>query len=171
VRGALAAAALLLVAVGLWRWSMIHPAFPVDRLAAQANDWVIAPPDRKQVQEAFRAQGIEMTAPADLNYSYVRFLFLANIEGHPTPTLLFNNNKKNGGAGLSQHALVYIVSDSQFDADSLPANTQANNGYEYKCYVRRPEGDHFGYVAYYTGDDLNWLRASLSTLPDDARTN
>ena len=96
-----------------------------------------------------------MTAPADLNYSYVRFLFLANIEGRPTPTLLFNNKDKSS-------ALVYIVSDSQFDAEALPANFQASNGYEYKCFVRRPEGDHFGYVAYYTGDDLNWLRTPNS---------
>jgi hypothetical protein len=155
LRGALAAAALLLLALGLWRWSAVRPPFPVERLLRQSNDWVIAPPDRKQVEQAFKGMGVEMTAPADLNYSYVRFLFLANVEGRPTPTLLFNNKDKSS-------ALVYIVSDAQFDAEALPANFQANNGYEYKCFVRRPEGEHFGYVAYYTGDDLNWLRAPNS---------
>jgi len=161
LRGALAAAALLLLAVGLWRWSMVRAVFPADRLVLQANDWVIAPPDRKQVQGAFKAQGVEMTAPADLNYNYLRFLMLANVEGRPTPTLLFNNKDRTNAAGLSQYALVYIVSDSQFDLDALPINSQASDGYEYKCFIRRPQGDHFGYVAYYTGDDLNWLRASL----------
>jgi Putative zinc-finger len=171
LRGAIAAAALLLLAAGLWRWSMIHPAFPAERLVTQANDWVIAPPDRKQVQEAFKAQGVEMAAPADLNYNYVRFLFLANVEGRPTPTLLFNNKDKNSTSGLSQHALVYIVSDNQFDAEALPANFQGGNGYEYKCFIRRPEGDHFGYVAYYTGDDLNWLRSPLTSPLDGANGN
>jgi len=164
LRGALAAAALLLLALGLWRWSAVRPAFPVGRLLTQSNDWVIAPPDRKQVQEAFKGLGVEMTAPADLNYNYVRFLFLANVEGRPTPTLLFNNKDKSS-------ALVYIVSDSQFDAEALPANSQASNGYEYKCFVRRPEGDHFGYVAYYTGDDLNWLRSPISSPLDAANGN
>lgn len=165
IRGAVAAAALLLMAVGLWRWSMIRPAFPAEPIALQANDWVIAPPDRLQVQEAFKARGAEMVAPADLNYSYVRFMFLASIEGRPTPTLFFNK-AKGGSTGLSQHALVYIVSDSQFDTDALPVNSQASNGYEYKCFIRRPQGDHFGYVAYYTGDDLNWLRASVTYAPE-----
>jgi hypothetical protein len=171
LRGALAAAALLLLAVGLWRWSMIHPVFPAERLLTQANDRVIAPPDRKQVEDAFKAQGVEMTAPADLNYNYVRFLFLSNVEGRPTPTLLFNNQGKNSAAGLSQHALVYIVSDAQFDTDALPANSQASNGYEYKCFIRRPDSDHFGYVAYYTGDNLNWLRSPLSSPLDAANGN
>jgi hypothetical protein len=163
LRGALAAAALLLLAFGLWRWSMNHPAFPAERLVNQANDWVMVHPDRKQVQDAFKAQGVEMTAPADLNYNYVRFLFLANVEGRTTPTLLFNNKDKNSASGVSQHALVYIVSDDQFDTEALPANSQASNGYEYKVFIHRPEGDHFGYVAYYTGDDLNWLRSSLTS--------
>jgi hypothetical protein len=169
--GALAAAALLLLAIGLWRWSMSHPAFPAERYVNQANDWVIAPPDRKQVQEAFKAQGVEMTAPADLNYNYVRFLFLANVEGRPTPTLLFNHMDKNSASGLSQHALVYIVSDDQFDAEALPVNSLASNGYEYKIFIRRPEGDHFGYVAYYTGDDLNWLRSPLTSSLERANGN
>jgi hypothetical protein len=171
LRGALAAAALLLLAVGVWRWSMIHPPFPAERLLTQANDWVIAPPDRKQVQDLFKAQGVEMTAPADLNYNYVRFLFLANVEGRPTPTLLFNHMDKNSASGLSQHALVYIVSDTQFDTDALPANSQASNGYEYKCFIHRPESDHFGYIAYYTGDNLNWLRSPLSSPLDAANGN
>ena len=104
LRGALAAAALLLLAVGLWRWSLVRPPFPAERLATQANNWVIAPPSRKQVEEAFKAQGVEMTAPADLNYNYVRFLFLANVEGRPTPTLLFNNKDKGSPSGFSRHA-------------------------------------------------------------------
>ncbi len=161
MRGAIAAAAVLLLAVGLWRWFAIRPAFPAGGLVTQANDWVIAPPDRKQVQDAFKALGVEMTAPADLNYNYVRFLFLAYVEGRPTPALLFNN-KENSTSGRSQHALVYIVSSSQFDTDALPINSQASSGYEYRCFVSRPQGDPFGYVAYYTGDDLNWLRSPLS---------
>ena len=163
LRGALAAAALLLLAVGLWRWSLVRPPFPAERLATQANNWVIAPPSRKQVEEAFKAQGAEVTAPADLNYNYVRFLFLANVEGRPTPALLFNNKDKGGPSGFSRHALVYIVSDSQFNTDALPVNSQASNGYEYKCFIRPPGADHSGYVAYYTGDDLNWLRAPALT--------
>jgi hypothetical protein len=165
LRGALAAAALLLLAVALWRWSMVRPPFPAERIVTQANDRVIAPLDQKQVQEAFKGQGVEMTAPADLNYSYLRFLSLTIIESRPTPTLLFNNKE------LSQHALVYIVSDAQFDTDALPVYSQANNGYEYKCLVRRPGSDHFGYVAYYTGDDLNWLRSPLTAPPEGVNGN
>ncbi len=94
VRSALAAAALLLLAFGLWRLSAAPVRFPAESIVRQANDWVIAPPDRKQVEEAFRAQGAYMIAPADLNYSYVRFMFLNSVEGRLTPTLFFNNQRQ-----------------------------------------------------------------------------
>ena len=156
LRGALAAAALLLLAVGLWRWSLVLPPFPAD---AWRRKRTIGLSCRRAASKFRRrsAQGADVTAPADLNYNYVRFLFLANVEGRPTPTLLFNNKDKGGASGFSQHALVYIVSDSQFDTDALPVDSQTGNGYEYKCFIRPPGPDHSGYVAYYTGDDLNWL--------------
>ena len=42
-----------------------------------------------------------------------------------------------------QHALVFLVSDSQFDLNALPANPQTGNEYEYKCQVQPPRQGEF----------------------------
>ena len=159
LRAVAAMAAVLLLALGLWRWYSVRPAFPVDQLLADAN---ISPPGRDQVEQALKGQGVE-GAP-DLDYSRLRWLFLADVEGRPTPTLVFDNaGDQNGGP---RHALVFVVPDTQFDAAALPKAPQATNGYEYKCRVQPPRpGAHFGCVVYYTGDDATWLDPPLLTPP------
>ena len=148
---AAAAAALLLLALGLWHWYAIRPAFPAERLLTDANNIGISPPDQKQVDETLKGQGFANAAP-DYDYNHLSWLFLANVEGRPTPLLLFNDR------GARRQALVYVLPDTQFDLNALPPhpNAQAGNEYEYKCMIDRR--DHYAYVVYYTGDDPGWLQ-------------
>jgi hypothetical protein len=157
-----AAAAVLLVALGLWRWYTAPPAFPVEQMVKQSQDWAISPPDRQAVEAAFKSQGVAITAP-DYNYNHFTWMVLANVEGRPTPLLLFNNR------AASQQALVYIVPDSQFDLNALPATPEGNDGYGYKCHID-PEGRHSRYVIYYTGENYHWLDP-IRDAPDRANGN
>ena len=45
------------LALGLWHWYAIRPAFPAERLLTDANNIGISPPDQKQVDETFKGQG------------------------------------------------------------------------------------------------------------------
>jgi hypothetical protein len=155
---AAAAAAVLLLMLGAWRWFFPRPAFPTDQLVLDANKWVISTPDSALVEAKLKDRGVRMDAPTDLNYSHLRWLFLTNIEGRQTPLLVFNNAGE-GGQG-SQHALVFLLTDNQFDLTDLH-NPQLKNAYEYKCVTRVAvndrTGERTGYVIYYTGDNLDWL--------------
>jgi hypothetical protein len=158
-----AAAAVLLVALGLWRWHTAPPAFPVEQLVKHSKDWAISPPDRLEVETAFKSQGVAITVP-DYNYNYFTWMVLANVEGRQTPLLQFNNR------AASQQALVYIVSDSQFNLNALPAKPERGDGYGYKCDIEYSEGRRYGYVIYYTGDDYDWLHP-VREAPDRANGN
>jgi len=151
VRAFAAAAALLLLVLGLWHWYAVRPAFPAVQLLTDANNIGISPPDQKQVDATLKGQGFENAAP-DYNYNHLSWLFLANVEGRQTPLMLFNDR------GARRQALVYVLPDTQFDLNALPPNpnAQAGNEYEYKCAIDRR--DHYAYVVYYTGDDPDWLQ-------------
>ena len=165
LRTVAAAAAVLLLVLGLWHWYAVRPAFPVESLLTKAN---IAPPSREDVQQALKGQGV--AGAPDLNYSHLRWLFLANVDGRPTPLLVFNNRGEDGRG--PRHALVFVVPDTQFDANALPSNLEKDANYEYKCQVQRPQGGaHFGYVVYYTGDDVTWLDPPLTPLPTVGQGN
>ena len=100
VRASAAAAALLLLVLGLWHWYAIRPAFPAVQLLTDANNIGISPPDQEQVDATLKGQGFENAAP-DYNYNHLSWLFLANVEGRPTPLLLFNDRgRPSPGAGL-----------------------------------------------------------------------
>jgi len=158
VGAAAALAAALLLALGAWHWFFPRPAFPTERLVLDANNSVISTPDSGRVEAALRGQGVRMDVPTDLNYSHLRWLFLTNIEGRPTPLLIFNNAPE-GGRG-AQHALVFLLTDRQFDLTDL-RDPRLTNAYEYKCATRVAvndrTGERTGYVIYYTGDNLDWL--------------
>jgi hypothetical protein len=167
LRAAIAAAAVLLLALGLWRWFAVRPAFPVEQLVAHANYSVYSPHTAAQVEADLKSQGVEITVPADLNYSYLRWAFLTNVEGRRTPLLIFNNSGTNGGQ--PQHALVFLVADNQFDLGGNLPVPQLTNAYEYHCHtaVQETGGKRVGYVIYYTGDDWHWLQNN-SLPPTDA---
>ena len=114
------------------------------------------------MEQTLRNQGVE--GVPDLDYSRLRWLFLTNVEGRQTPMLVFDNAGDDRGG--PRHALVFVVPDTQFDANALPKTLQANNDYEYKCRVQPPRnGAHFGYVVYYTGGDATWLEPPLVAPP------
>ncbi len=96
LRGAIAAAAVLLLALGLWHWYGTRPAFPAEQLVIDANNRVIGTTSAQDVEAALKNQGMAMEAPADLNYSRLRWLFLTNVQGRQTPLLIFNKTSEDG---------------------------------------------------------------------------
>ncbi len=165
LRGAIAAAAALVLVLGLWRWYGARPAFPAEQLVIDANNRVIGTPNAQDVEAALKNQGVTMEAPADLNYSRLRWLFLTNVQGRQTPMLIFNKTSEDGTR--PQHALVFLLADDQFDLNALPQDPQkqGTNAYEYRCAttVLHPNGGkRSGYVVYYTGEDWDWLKRPLS---------
>ncbi len=163
IRAGIAAAAVLLLALGLWRWFQVRTAFPAEQLGTRAADWVIGPPDVQEVQASLKKQGASVEA-ADLNYSRLRWLFMTDVAGRPTPLLIFNKTSEDGSR--PQHALVFLLADDQFDLNALPPDPQKKNtnAYEYKCAtaVQQNGGKRSAYVVYYTGDDWDWLKRPLS---------
>ncbi|HVS34409.1 MAG TPA: hypothetical protein VMS17_02440 [Gemmataceae bacterium] len=162
--GAAAAAALILLGLGVGRWYTARPAFPAEQLLTDARNRVYGSATPDEVKAAFAAHGIEATPPEDFNYAYLRLMFLTTVEGRQTPLLIFNNAGKPEEGVPPQHALVFLVADSQFDLNALPVKPQVsvdnNYTYEYKCAAGvQINGDkRSGYVVYYTGDDWKkWL--------------
>jgi hypothetical protein len=159
---AAAVAALVLLAVGMGRWYGTRPAFPVEPMLIDPPHGR-GPATSEEVKAAFAARGVEATPPDDFNYSYLRLMLVSNIEGRQTPLLVFNNAGKPEDGVLPQHALVFLISESQFDLNALPMKPQFgvdNYANEYKCVTGvQVNGDkRSGYVVYYTGDDWKkWL--------------
>jgi hypothetical protein len=163
LRWAAAAAALVLLAWGVWSWRVANrPAFPAEPLLSERDAWKVAPTNAAEVQASFKRQGVETRAPAGLKYRYLAWTVLAFQEGRPTPLLYFTN-QDDTDARSKRHAWVYIVSDDEFKLDALPrGDVGGESSYRYRCAVL-PEkltganGTRFGYVVYYTGDNLGWL--------------
>jgi hypothetical protein len=143
-----------LLAAGVWRWQVLNrPAFAAQALLDAGNQRSQVPSSRREVEKAFKDQGVEAVAP-DLNYGYLAWTQLASVQGRLTPLLYFHGGDDRARTG--PHAFVYILSDRDFDLDALPRTVASENEYRYHCEVLRQSG--YGYVVYYTGDDLEWLR-------------
>jgi hypothetical protein len=173
LRAAIAAAAVLLLGLGLWRWFSAPPVFRAQDYLSRANSTVFAPPTAEDVKARFAGQGVQTAPPTDLNYNYLRWMFLANVEGRPTPMLIFHDAAGDDRhPGRPQHALVFLLSDRQFDLNALPDKPPSGtDNYEYKCDIHHVHGEPFGYVIYYTGNDHGWLDRPPDAPPPVAEGN
>jgi hypothetical protein len=154
----LAAAALVLLAVGGW---VIYvratlPALNADRILTNFIKREQSPPTAADLEAEFRERGVEMKAPTTLNYNFLAFHGLGELEKRQVPCLVFIRQDKE--ADIYAHALVYVVSDREFNLNNLPLNSPPESGYKYQVEFERSADPQFAYVIVHTGDNLNWLR-------------
>jgi hypothetical protein len=155
-----AAAAVLLLAVGgWWHWWYPHtlPPFPAQEAFDEAN--LHRPGDAGDVEDDFKRMGVTARVPAGLNYAYLSNVALAELPGKPgkvVPQLLFRRTV----GGRSYEAKVYVVSNRDFNLESITDTPQIEMpGYKYKYAGQRAEDRRYAYLFFYTGPDLDWLRA------------
>src|SRR4051812_12380773 len=155
VRALAALAALLLLAWAWWHWfPPRRPSLDVEEFLRQAEADALQP-SRERVQESFRRIGADTPLPEHFNYAFLTAHGLTELPGHPgrkVPLLEFTHPR------LHVRALVYIVSERQFDLDRL--NPREVVGSRYRLQVIFPEGQPCAFLVLHTGEDLSWLLVS-----------
>ena len=158
VAGAAAVAATLLLVIGVWS-AVRRATLPPLKLASieeDAKNIEIYVPNKESVKKEYHERGIEMTPPA-LNYAYLKHRGMGTLQGQEVPCLVFIRD--NPEANIHAHAIVYVVSNRDFNLSKVPANYQwSEAGYQYKVDLEREPGSPDLYVIVHTGDNLNWLR-------------
>jgi hypothetical protein len=160
--GALAAAAMLLLAVGLW--ALYHQValkpFNVEKFVAKVNEDGIIGRDRQSVEAKYREQGVEMSAPGAFDYAYLMHFGMAELQSRQVPCLIFLRDEDNDAANIHihAHAKVYVLSANEFNLKDLPAGYESEGGYRYKVEVQHEPGSRYAYVIVHTGESLDWLR-------------
>jgi hypothetical protein len=111
--GRTAAAAALLLAVGLAGFAFFHvrPSLQMPQIVALVEQKSLKDPDK--VEEWFQAQGIEMQAPRQFRYDKFRDCDVVRFQGRLVPMLLFHDPAREV---LAQ---VYVLSARQFRLDDL----------------------------------------------------
>lgn len=140
VRTALAAAAVLLLAVGYvwWRQPVL---LNLDTIAQNANDWPRS--DATAVDNWFRKQDIVARVPRGYNYTLLTYAGrteLHGVQGVPTVTLT-----TRGG----DVAHIFIL-DSRFDLDALDEQPHGSGRYTIQALPAEP-GVPFRWIIKFTG--------------------
>jgi hypothetical protein len=157
--GAAAIAATLLLVVGVWavvrRATLPH--LNVSRIEEETKNREIVFANKDDIKKEYHERGIEMTPPPTLNYAFLVHHGMGALQGQQVPCLVFIRD--NPEANIHAHAIVYVVSDRDFNLSKLPANPQwSEEGYHYKVEIERELGSPDLYVIVHTGDNLDWLR-------------
>ena len=131
LRGAIAAAAVLLLAPGCGAGHGA-PGLP-RRTAGDRREQ----PRHRHAERPRRGGGPQKSGrddggAGDLNYSRLRGLFLTNVQGRQTPMLIFNKTSEDVPSAAR---LVFLLADDQFDLNALPQDPRSRdaNAYEYQC--------------------------------------
>jgi hypothetical protein len=146
LRLAAAAAAVLLLVWGSWRWLAARPtAIDPVRVWEEAS---FHRPGRAEVEESFRRLDAPIVAP-DLNYAFLTDHGLTEVPGYPgrvVPQLVFQRD--------SQNAIVFV-----FDLQRYPLQSfEPPSGFPYRIERLDSTDGHFAYLVLHTGDDFNWLK-------------
>jgi hypothetical protein len=153
-----AAAAVVMIAVGGWmlyQQATLRP-FDLAQFAEVVKNGRINEKSPAAIENVYKARGIDMKAPAALNYAFLDHHGLAELQGHQVPCLIFIRD--DPAANIHAHAKVYVVSDRQFNLKDMPATDARDTDYGEKIEVDHEPGSHFAYVIVYTGENLDWLR-------------
>jgi hypothetical protein len=153
-----AAAAALFLAVWAWRtWSpLARPALDLAHVFPSMH--LDRAGTAEEVDEGFARMGVKTSVPTDLNYAYLTNYALAELPGYRgkvVPQLQFQRRLR----GRPYTAVVYVVSERDFDLRSLTEQPESDPGYTYKLETEANKAAKVGYLIFYTGNDLSWLRA------------
>jgi hypothetical protein len=156
-----AVAALLLVGLGIYLWQATHlPAVDVNQALLQMNGIAVA----EYKEEFLRKHGLDVDAPIGLNYNLLTSCGMTLFQGKQVPLLIFAQPDRG------EYAQVYLLTSKQFDLKSL-IRFEPDDGYKFKAKVLYEEGNPYGFVVFYTGDDrLKWLLKSDISGGNDRQT-
>ncbi|HEY1859967.1 MAG TPA: zf-HC2 domain-containing protein [Gemmataceae bacterium] len=153
LRVAVGVAACLIVAFLIWNMqSGKLPHLNVAALRDDIYEQQLFDPTPEKINE-FLADH-QVAAPPKFNYKYLVDYGMKECQGKQVPFLLFVRPELNPlqrEGNLS--ARVYIVSDKQFDPQSLQTEARTGTG-GYSTEVWRPNGANYAYVIIYTGESL-----------------
>jgi hypothetical protein len=153
VRAVAVAAALLLLVWGAWHYTS-RSRLQVDADTAFQhfiNGGRLSSPD--EVDAYFERLGASTKAPESLNYAYLTHYGRSELPGHAgvtVPRLEFAHEGKR--------AVVYILSDKQFDLKSLHFDPKQAQGYPSKLRLDESPDKRFAYLIFYNGESDDWLR-------------
>jgi hypothetical protein len=150
IRTAVALAACLLIAVFFWRMRTDKkPSLDVQALVNLFAGERCDARDKDGVEQWFADHhGIKIEAPSNFDYGYLLECGVVDCQGAKVPCLTFARPE------LRLVARVYIVSEAQFNPDSLKiANSFSSGGA--KAEIWRIDGSEFAYVILYTGQSLD----------------
>jgi hypothetical protein len=151
-----AAAAVLLVIWGGWRWLAARPTrLDPDYTWHQANE---RQSNKAMVEEAYRRLDVPMASP-DLNFVLLIAYGLGEVPGYPgrvVPQLVFHHQ--------AQDAVVYVIDTQRFGLPPQAGEYESPTGFRYRLHVLGQDanpfqdGDRFAFLVLHNGDDLTWLR-------------
>jgi hypothetical protein len=155
-----AACLVLAVAAALGSWSLYgyycRPTPDISAFGNQMVDHMHAPRDRAAVEKEFKTNHGIVTVLPDFNYGYLTGEpSIAAFQGAKVPQMVFNFDIDNG---VRETAIVFVLSEKQFNLDNVPASDQAS-GYAFNVAVQHQPGGPFAYVILYTGKDYKWLKS------------
>jgi hypothetical protein len=158
--GQIAAAAVLLLAAGLLCWHILHRP-PLDLVKVHEEHNSLAQSERPSpasLQAYYRKLGFAVQPPDNFNYNLVIAFGVANLQGQQVPRLVFLRRGGPRGEDDPNHALVYLVSNRQFDLKALAESPELESG-QYKVTVYHQAGELQSIVVVHNGEDVNWLKS------------
>ncbi len=161
LRTAVAVAACVLLVVGgvagYLQYRYANRSAPnLDDLTWEYKQREQSPPERADVEAAFKKQGLVTVLP-DFKYDNLRTYGIADFQGVQVPQLVFAVN----GDGMNtprENAIVYVLSSKQFQLKDLTTSTPSPSGYQYSVDVQHQPGGSFAYVVVHTGNNYDWLK-------------
>jgi hypothetical protein len=149
LRIAVGVAACLVVAFLIWNYR--HPKRPeiyAQNVHAIAIGQQLERPTKGKVEEWFQQErGVRISAPERFNYNCLVHYDLSPLEGKQVPMMLFV------APGRNTWARVLVVSDTEFNLDSLEDKFKSDSG-ELTVQVSKPEDGHQAFIIIFTGGDL-----------------
>jgi hypothetical protein len=149
LRIAVGVAACLLVAYLLWNYRQTkRPELYAESVRDSFLRQQLEKPTKGKVEEWFQQEhGVRIDAPMEFNYNCLVSYDLSSLEGKKVPLLLFFSPDRRSWAR------VLVVSDAQFNLDSLQDKFTSDSG-ELTVQIWKPEDGHHAYIIIFTGREL-----------------
>jgi len=152
---AAAAAATVLLALGVWSWMGSNPPLiDPDYAYNQAN----LPQSAEDVVAQFRRLHMPLAAP-NFNFAFLISHGTAAVPGYPgrvVPQLVFHQGE--------HQAVVFIIDTRKFKAEAYESDSASDKPHKLSILGQDGEpyqpGDRFAYLVFHNGDDLRWLKLS-----------
>jgi hypothetical protein len=144
-----AAAASLLLAVGLGLWLHVQPTtFDLEQFCVDAMQQNGAPAE--QAERWFAERGVQVPLPRDFNYAMLASYDLVHFQGHDrVPRLDFERDQAR--------LRVYVLTSQHFNIKAIVnQEPHASGGYTVQVWQHRERPD-CAYLVLYTGGPLEWF--------------